>query len=78
MSTISLEVAKKHLEAWLEAELSVTVNQSYTIGSRSLTRANLSEIRKQIEFWNNKVQSLENVRERRSRNRIYRFVPRDL
>ena len=42
---ISLEIAKKHLDAWLTAELEVTTHQSYTIGSRSLTKANLSEIR---------------------------------
>ena len=42
---ITLEIAKKHLDAWLEAELEVTTHQSYTIGSRSLTKANLSEIR---------------------------------
>ena len=39
-----LEIARKHLEAWLAAELEVTTHQSYTIGSRSLTKADLSEI----------------------------------
>ena len=37
MAGISLEIARKHLSAWLEAELEVTTHQSYTIGSRSLT-----------------------------------------
>ena len=41
MAGITLKIAKKHLNAWLEAELEVTTNQSYTIGSRSLTRADL-------------------------------------
>ena len=53
MAGISIEIAKKHLEAWLTAELEVTTHQSYTIGSRSLTKANLGEIRKQIEYWKN-------------------------
>lgn len=75
---ISLEIAKKHLEAWLTAELEVTTHQSYTIGSRSLTKANLSEIRKQIEYWNNQVARLENIEKRGGRNRVYRAVPRDL
>lgn len=74
----SLEVAKKHLDAWLEAELEVTTHQSYSIGTRSLTKANLSEIRKQIEFWQNEVTKLENASKRRGRNRIIRVVPRDL
>lgn len=54
MTGITLEIAEKHLDAWLEAELAVTTNQSYTIGSRTLTRANLSKIRKQIEYWQEK------------------------
>lgn len=75
---ISLEIAKKHLDAWLTAELEVTTHQSYTIGSRSLTKANLSEIRKQIEYWNDQVARLENIEKRGGRNRVFRAVPRDL
>lgn len=75
---ISLEIAKKHLNAWLTAELEVTTHQSYTIGSRSLTKANLSEIRQQIEYWRNQVARLENIGKRGGRNRVFRAVPRDL
>ena len=57
-----LEIARKHLEAWLAAELEVTTHQSYTIGSRSLTKADLSEIGEA----------------RGGRNRVFRVVPRDL
>lgn len=78
MAGITLEIAKKHLEEWLNAELTVTTNQSYSIGTRSLTRANLAEIRKQIEYWNGKVIQLENQQKHHGRNRAYRFVPRDL
>lgn len=78
MAGITLEIAKKHLEEWLNAELTVTTNQSYSIGTRSLTRANLAEIRKQIEYWNGKVIQLENQQKHNGRNRAYRFVPRDL
>lgn len=73
-----LAVAQKHLEAWLTAELEVTTHQSYTIGSRSLTKANLSEIRKQIAFWQNEVARLENSEKRHGRNRIIQAIPRDL
>ncbi len=78
MAAISLETAKKHLEMWLEAESEVAINQSYTIGGKTFTRANLGEIRKQIEYWSNKVQALENIAKRKGRNRVYRVVPRDL
>ena len=74
----TLETAKMHLDAWLKAELGVTTHQSYSIGTRSLTRANLSEIRKQIEFWSSQVTKLENIKKRKGRNRVTRVVPRDL
>ena len=51
MPGITLEIAQKHLDAWLEAELACTTNQSYTIGSRTLTRADLAEIRNTIKYW---------------------------
>ena len=75
---ISIEKKKKHLDAWLTAELEVTTHQSYTIGSRSLTKADLGQIRKQIEFWQNRVAQLENTGKRGGRNRVVRVVPRDL
>jgi hypothetical protein len=73
-----LAVARKHLDAWLAAELEVTTHQSYTIGSRSLTKANLAEIREQITFWQNEVARLENLNGKGGRNRIMRVFPRDL
>ncbi|MER2153597.1 MAG: DUF6148 family protein [Solibacillus sp.] len=75
---ITLERAKLHLEAWLDAELAISTGQSYTIGSRSLTRANLSEVRKQIEYWKNKVIELELKATGRKTSRSRRFMPRDL
>lgn len=75
---ITLETAKRHLDAWLEAEIAVTNAQSYTIGSRIMTKADLKEIRKTIEFWENKVAELENIARNGGRNRAKRFVPRDL
>lgn len=78
MAGITLETAEKHLNAWLEAELTVTTGQSYTIGSRVLTRANLTEIRNAIDYWNKKVIVLENAKKTGGRNRVWRVVPRDL
>ena len=73
-----LEIARHHLNAWLEAELELTTHQTYKIGSRSLTKADLGQIRKQIEFWQNRVAQLENAEKRGGRNRVVRAVPRDL
>lgn len=70
----TLEEAQEHLKAWMEAEKSVAQAQSYTIGSRSLTRANVSEIRSQIQFWRREITILQ----RGKRQRITRIVPRDL
>ena len=73
-----IEIARHHLNAWLEAELELTTHQSYKIGSRSLTKADLGQIRKQIEYWQNRVAQLENAEKRGGRNRVVRVVPRDL
>ncbi len=78
MAGITLEIAKRHLEEWLEAELVLTTAQSYTLRNRTLTRANLTEVRNSIKFWNDKVNELENIKNIGGRNRIRRVVPRDL
>lgn len=73
MAGITLDRAKLHLEAWLDAELAVSTGQSYSFGTRQLTRANLAEIRKQITYWRNEITSLNGTRKR-----VKRYVPRDL
>ena len=78
MAAIKLETAKRHLDMWLEAEMKVTNAQSYSIGTRSLTYANIAEIRKSIEYWSDKVEELENIEKSGGRKRARRFVPRDL
>lgn len=42
-------IQSKRLAMYLEAEKAVLMGQSYTIGNRQLTRANLSEIRAAID-----------------------------
>lgn len=75
---ITKEIAQKHLDEWLEAELVATTGQSYTIGSRALTRANLAEIRNSIDYWDRKLKELENTEKHGGKNRMRRAVPRDL
>lgn len=62
------------MQAWLDAELAVSTGQSYRIGTRQLTRANLSEIRERITYWSREVSRLEGKGSRR----VFRAVPRDL
>jgi len=65
--------AQAHLDAWLAADLAVANGQSYSIGGRSLSRADAEEIRKNIIFWQNKVAEISSggLRQRRA-------VPRDI
>lgn len=78
MAAYTLEIAKKHLNAWLEAELAVTTGQSYKIGSRQLDRANLYQIREEIKYWKNEVEKIELIQRKKGKVRVMRAVPRDL
>lgn len=76
MASWTLQEARNMLNMWIEAEKAVATSQSYTIGSRSLTRANLAEIRKSIEYWRNEVAALEHGNS--NGRRVVRVIPRDL
>lgn len=71
--TTALEEARIHLEAWKAADLAVASGKSYRIGSRQLQRADVSEIRGQINYWQKKVNKLSGVR----RRKVYYGVPVD-
>lgn len=55
---ITLTQAETQLTAWIAASTAVSQGQAYTIGSRSLSRANAKEIRDMISFWEAKVTRL--------------------
>ena len=74
MAEWTIYEAKKHLQAWLEADLALATVKEYTIGTRRLTRANVQEVKDRINFWRNEVARLEN----RPRRRAYRVIPRDI
>lgn len=71
--TITLEVAKNHLQAWLDADLAVSQNQSYQIGVRRLTKADAPQITEKIKYWSNMVEKLQ-----AGGPRVKRVIPRDL
>jgi hypothetical protein len=69
MAGITLQQAETQLAAYLAAESAVLAGQAYSIGGRSVTRANLAEIRSGIDSWNARVVQLSNRAEGRSRGR---------
>jgi outer membrane PBP1 activator LpoA protein len=79
MAQYTLEVAQQHLDSWLAAELALSTGQSYTIGNRSLTRANVKEVMDQIRYWSVQVAACK--REELglpAKRRVRRYLPLDL
>lgn len=58
MAGITLTQAEAKLATWLDAEDKIAQGQEYTIGTRSLKRADLKEVREQITYWDAKVKQL--------------------
>lgn len=75
---VDIETARKHYNAWLEADLKVSQGLIYKIGSRMLTRANVGEIRRQMDYWGRKVKELEDASLGKNMSRVRRYIPRDL
>jgi hypothetical protein len=73
---MTLVEAQAKLVLWEAAEDAVATGQSYTIGSRSLTRASLAEIRKQLVYYRGLVTSIQAGRG--AGVRVMRIVPRDV
>jgi uncharacterized small protein (DUF1192 family) len=72
----TLDEVKQKLDDWLAAESALATSKSYTIDGRTLTRANMTEIKDRIAFWRNEAERL--MCGRKSVNRIMRVIPRDL
>lgn len=72
MFTVEFVLAK--IKMWSDAEDAVATGQSYSIGSRSLQRVNISEIRQQIKYWKKELK----IAQGRGGRRVTRIVPRDL
>lgn len=59
MAGITLEQAQTQLDLYLEAEAAVLRNQAYSMpDGRTLTRANLREIRDGVDIWDARVKRL--------------------
>lgn len=78
MAVFTKEVCQKKLNTWLAAEEAIATGQSYQIGSRMLTRADLKQVREEMEYWAGKLAEAEAEEKHNGRNRGYRAVIRDV
>lgn len=74
-----LDVRKKALEATEAAYIALLTGQvqSYAIGSRNLTRLNLSELKETISTLEKEIDELEAVLRGGARRKAVGIVPRD-
>ena len=73
-----IERIKISLDKYYEAEIAVCEGgQQYSLGSRSLTRGNLGEIRKAILDLENRLDRLQSELNGTGRNRITAVIPID-
>ena len=77
MAIFAKKLCEEKLNTWLAAEEAIATGQSYQLGTRMLTRANLSAVRSEIEYWAGKLAEAEAAEQRGGRNRIFQFVPLD-
>ncbi len=75
MAGLTLAQAEAKLAEWLEADTKVAEGQSYSIGSRQLTRADAKEIRENIDYWNTKCAALAETPSTRTGPRIRGLTP---
>lgn len=73
MAGITLQQAEAKLAEYLAAETAVLSKQSYTIGGRALTLADLTSIQEGIKIWNDRATALGAVSE--GRGRLRTIVP---
>jgi hypothetical protein len=58
MPGITLDIAQAHLDTWLAAETKVAAGQVVVHKGSQLTRADLGQIRLQIDYWAKYVERL--------------------
>lgn len=77
MANLDKQTCQKMLDEYLKAETAVLSSQSYTIGGRTLSRANLAEIQKGVELWSERLNSA--TRRELTGGRLFcrRVIPRD-
>ncbi|HBV6392406.1 TPA: hypothetical protein MD292_002586 [Klebsiella aerogenes] len=73
----SLTEAQEMLSVWKEAYRAIAIGgQAYKMGTRQLTRADLPEVKRQLDYWRNEVERM--AAGTRRGPRVKRVVVRDL
>ncbi|HGE7088403.1 TPA: DUF6148 family protein [Klebsiella aerogenes] len=73
----SLTEAQEMLSVWKEAYRAIAIGgQAYKMGTRQLTRADLPEVKRQLDYWRNEVERM--TAGTRRGPRVKRVVIRDL
>lgn len=67
---------QNRLELYYECEEQVLAGQSFTIGSRSLTRANLSEVTDMIKKLEDEIAAID--ANGTTKRKVARIIPRDV
>ena len=67
---------QNRLELYYECEEKVLAGQSFTIGSRSMTRANLSEVVSMIKQLEDQIAAID--ANGTTKRKVARIIPRDL
>lgn len=58
MAGITLAQAESQLALWLAASEAISKSQSYSIAGRSLSRADLAEVNRSIDYWQGWINKL--------------------
>lgn len=70
-----IDFFKERLELYYAAERRILEGQSYKLGSRELTMANLKEVQDKIKELENDIEKLESFGT--TKRKVYKVVPRD-
>lgn len=74
MANEALDRARRRLELYYKAEEAILTGQEYTIGSKKLRRADLSDVQAMISKLEKDVKALDSG----GKNRAVRAVPLDI
>jgi hypothetical protein len=73
-----LDSLKQRLSGYIACEAAILNGaQSYAVGGRNLTRADLHEISSMIKYLENEIQIEESRTQGKRRNRVVGVIPRD-
>lgn len=57
--SITLSQAQAALDAWIAADIAVAKGKSYSMNGRTLSLAEVKDIREQIQYWERRIAALQ-------------------